>query len=116
VSNQSFKDLLVWEKSSDFAVDVYRTFSTVKNYSFRDQIQRATLSIPNNIAEGYARRSDKALRNFLSIAKGSAAEVESMLLIATKLGYIDIVKQEKLLDDVDEIGKMLSGFINKLPS
>lgn len=87
---------------------------STKDYGFRDQIQRAALSVPNNIAEGYARRSDKALRNFLSIAKGSAAEVESMLLISVKLGYLTSEQQTRLGLEVQEIQKLLSGFIRKL--
>ena len=114
MATQSFKELLVWQKARDFSIEVYKTFITCKDYGFRDQIQRAALSVPNNIAEGYARRSDKFLRNFLSIAKGSAAEVESMLLIAQKLGYINKEKQEELNDKIQEIGRLLSGFIKKL--
>ena len=114
MGTQSFKDLLVWQRASDFSISVYKTFLGVKDYSFRDQIQWAALSIPNNIAEGHARRSDKAFRNFLFIAKGSAAEVESMLLIATKLDYINIEKQTELTNQVQEIAKLLSGFIRKL--
>jgi len=111
---QSFKDLVVWQRASDFSVDVYKSFSNNKDYSFRDQIQRAALSVPNNIAEGYARRSDKALRNYLFIAKGSAAEVESMLLISVKLGYLTPGKQSELTGQIQEIGRLLSGFIKKL--
>lgn len=111
---QSFKDLHVWQKSSDFSVDVYKTFSEVRDFSFKDQIQRAAVSISNNIAEGYAKRSDKAFRNYLFIAKGSAAEVESMLSVALKLGYIDTEKQVKLTDDIHQIYKLIHGFMKKL--
>lgn len=114
MATQSFRSLLVWQKASDFSIEVYKTFLGTKDYSFRDQIQRAALSIPNNIAEGHARRSDKAFRNFLYIAKGSAAEVESMLLIATKLKYISEGQQMKLVGQVQEVAKLLAGFIRKL--
>src|SRR3989337_3357169 len=114
MATQSFRDLLVWQKASDFSVEVYKTFLQTKDYSFRDQVQRAALSIPNNIAEGHARRSDKAFRNFLFIAKGSAAEVESMLLIATKLRYITEAQQRVLVSQVQEVAKLLAGFIKKL--
>ncbi|MBI2589013.1 four helix bundle protein [Candidatus Saccharibacteria bacterium] len=97
MSVYSFRDLVVWQKASDFSIEIYKTFSKSKDFSFRDQIQRAALSIPNNIAEGYARRSDKAFRNFLFIAKGSAAEVESMLVIATKLSYISSEEEIQLI-------------------
>ncbi len=114
MATQSFNDLIVWQRASELALDVYKSFNDVKDYSFRDQIQRAALSVLNNIAEGYARRSDKALRNFLFIAKGSTAEVESMLLIALKLGYITSVQQEELVKKADEVSRLLNGFIKKL--
>lgn len=114
MSVYSFRDLVVWQKASDFSIEIYRTFSKTRDFSFRDQIQRAALSIPNNIAEGYARRSDKALRNFLFIAKGSAAEVESMLVIATKLSYISSEEEIQLTNKVHEIYKLLNSFIKKL--
>lgn len=113
---QSFKDLIVWQKSANLAVGIYREFNNCKDYSFRDQIQRATISISNNIAEGYAKRSDKAFRNFLMIAKGSCAEVESMLLIACKLGYLSEEKQKTLLEQTEEVGRLISGFVRKLPA
>jgi len=93
MATNSFKDLIVWQRSCKFTVEIYRSFAHTRDYSFKDQIQRATLSIGNNIAEGYARRSDKAFKNFLYISKGSAAEVESMLLVATELKYIDLSTQ-----------------------
>ena len=111
---QSFKDLHVWQKSSDFSVDIYRTFSELRDFSFKDQIQRAAISISNNIAEGYAKQSDKAFRNYLFIAKGSAAEVESMLRVAFKLGYIDSKKEIQLTGTVHEIYKLIHGFMKKL--
>lgn len=116
MATQSFKDLIVWQKSSDLSLEVYKTFKSSKDFGFRDQIQRASISIMNNIAEGYARRSDKAFRNFLLIAKGSTAEVESMLIIAQRLDYIDERQQQKLLGMAEETGRLLTGFIKKLPA
>jgi len=111
---KSFKDLIVWQKASDLTYENYKTFSRIKDYGFRDQIQRASISIMNNIAEGYAKRSDRGLKNYLSIAKGSAAEVESMLIIANRLKYIDNFTFDKLTSDTEEVSKLLSGFIKKL--
>ncbi|MBA3758262.1 four helix bundle protein [Candidatus Saccharibacteria bacterium] len=116
MKTQSFKDLVTWQKAADLAVSIYGEFKDCKDFSFRDQIQRATISISNNVAEGYAKRSDKAFRNFLMIAKGSCAEVESMLLIAHKLGYISEAKQQTLLEQTEEVGRLLSGFVRKLPA
>lgn len=114
MSSQSFKDLLVWQKALVLTTDVYGVFGGLKDFGFRDQIQRASISIMNNIAEGYARRSDKSFRQFLSIAKGSTAEVEFMLIVAEKLGYIDNGISDRLLIETNEIGRLLSGFIKKL--
>lgn len=110
----SFKDLTAWQKAGELSLSIYKAFANCKDYGFRDQLQRASLSIMNNIVEGYARRSDKSLRNFLLIAKGSAAEVESMLLIAVNLGYLSKEKQTELNKQIEEIGRLLSGFIKKL--
>ena len=104
------------KKASDFSVLIYQTFSESKDYGFKDQIQRASLYIMNNIAEGYGRRSDKALMNFLTIARGSAAEVESMILMAHQLQYINLLTQNELLTQAEEVAKLLTGFINKISS
>lgn len=114
MSTSSFKDIVAWQKSSDLTLDIYKKFGKNHDFGFRDQIQRASISIMNNIAEGCARRSDKSFRNFLLIAKGSTAEVESMLIIAGKLGYIDDTEQQDLILKTEEVGRLLSGFIKKL--
>lgn len=112
----SFKDILAWQKSRALTVEIYKEFSDCRDFSFKDQIQRASISVMNNIAEGYARRSDKAFKNFLFISKGSVAEVESMLLIATSLGYTTAEKQKELLADAEETSRLITGFIRKLSS
>ena len=114
MATQSFKDLIVWQRATETSIEIHKTFKGLSDFSFRDQIQRAALSMPNNIAEGYARRSDKALKIFLFIAKGSAAEVESMLIIAAKLGYLKSEEQARLIQKVDEVSRLISGFIKKL--
>ncbi len=83
-----FEDMIVWQKSQQLAVCSVQNFSISKDFGFRDQIQRATVSISNNIAEGFERRSNKEFRQFLFIAKGSAGEVRNMLYFAKKLNYI----------------------------
>lgn len=113
---RSFKDILAWQRAYELTIDVYESLRECRDYSFKDQIQSASISIMNNIAEGYAKRSDKSFKNFLFIAKGSAAEVESMLLIAPSLGYITNEKQEELVRKVDEVSMLITGFIRKLPS
>ncbi len=89
-------------------------FKANKDFSFRDQIQRAGASTMNNIAEGFERRGDREFKHYLFMAKGSAGEVRSMLVLALELNYINSSEFEKLFKLSEEISKMLSGFISKL--
>lgn len=114
MATKSFKDLIVWQKTQDTILSIYADFRKCNDFAFRDQIQRAAMSISNNIAEGYARRSDKALKNFLFIALGSAAEVESMLLVSVKLGYISESNCSARLAQIEEVEKLINGLIRKL--
>lgn len=82
VKIQKFEDIISWQKANNFAVLIYKIFYTCRDYGFKDQIQRAAVSISNNIAEGYERMGDKEFKKFLYIAKGSCAESRSMLYIS----------------------------------
>ena len=110
----SFKDLIAWQKAQSLTIQIYKDFQNVKDFGFRDQIQRAAISIANNIAEGHARRSDKAFKNFLFISVASAAEVESMSLIATELGYLSQTIQNQRIEQVEEVARLINGLIRKL--
>lgn len=114
MSVKSFQEIIAWQRGRELTVGVYSAFFDCKDFGFRDQIQRASVSIMNNIAEGYAKQSNKSFKNYLLIAKGSAAEVESMLIVAVDLGYIDAKKQKELLGKVNEAAMMLTGFIRSL--
>ena len=96
------------------SVDLYRHFSEIKDYGFRDQIARAGLSISSNIAEGYERSSDKELANFLNYAKGSAGELRSQIYIGMEIGYIAADKGKIWINEIQEISKMLHGLIQKI--
>lgn len=109
-----FENSTAWLKSKQLSILIYQTFGSSKDFGFRDQIQRAAVSVMNNIAEGFERNSDKELRQFLFIAKGSAGEVRSMLILAMELGYIPEEKFQKLYNSSEEIAKILAGFIKKL--
>ncbi len=109
-----FEDILSWQKSKQLTIEIYRIFSQSRDYSFRDQIQRATVSIMNNIAEGFERKGNKEFKNFLFIAKGSCGEVRSMLILASELNYISKEKINSLLFLTEEIAKLLSGLIKTL--
>ncbi|MFA5318663.1 MAG: four helix bundle protein [Patescibacteria group bacterium] len=109
-----FEDILAWQKAGKLTILIYELFKNNRNFSFKDQIQRAAVSVMNNIAEGFERRGDKELKHFLYISKGSCAEVRSMRYLALKLKYITEEEFHKLYNLTIEISKMLSGFIKTL--
>ena len=111
---EKFEDILAWQESKDLVEKIYISFKNCKDYSFRDQLQRAAVSVMNNIAEGYERKGNKEFVKFLYIAKGSCAEVRSMLYIALDLRYINDKEFDTYQDRCLHISSMLSNFIKKL--
>lgn len=110
----SHEDLHVWVKARSLTIDIYAEFKSCKDFAFKDQIQRASVSVMNNIAEGYARHSNKSFRHFLLIARGSASEVESMVILADELNYIDKIRTDQLMHKTDRIMRLLTNFAKKL--
>lgn len=114
---KSYKDLIVWQKAMDLVEMVYQVtkgFPKEELYGLTNQLRRAAVSVPSNIAEGQARRSTAEFRNFLSIARGSLAEVETQLLIAERLGYTPSDALNNILKIQVEINKMTNTLISKL--
>src|SRR3989344_855632 len=111
---EKFEDIISWQKGIELSSIVYDIFKSNRDYGFRDQIQRAAVSISNNIAEGFERQSNKELSKFLYIAKGSAGEVRSMLSIALKLNYINQNQFNDLQNRCVEISRLISGFIKSI--
>lgn len=111
---EKFEDILAWQESRILTKEIYILFKNNRDYAFRDQIQRAAVSIMNNIAEGYERKGNKEFAKFLYIAKGSCAEVRSMLYIALDLEYINKKDFDLYQDKCLHISSMLSNFIKKL--
>jgi len=114
---RSYKDLTMWQKAKDFAVAIYKatgTFPKEEQYGITSQLRRASVSIPSNIAEGFMRRFPKEKIQFLRIAYGSGAEVETQLVISKDLSYLDSIQYKKLTDDLGEIMKIINVVINKL--
>lgn len=109
-----FEDIIAWQKAQSLALLLYVCMKPCKDYSFKDQLLRAAVSISNNIAEGFDRNSDKEFRQFLYIAKGSAAEVRSMLYLAKALKYITEEEFESASGTVNEVSRILTSFIKKL--
>jgi four helix bundle protein len=111
---EKFEDVIAWQKAKILTLQVYKAFKLIRDFSFKDQIQRAAISICNNIAEGFERKSNKELCHFLFISKGSCGEVRSMLYIALELGYINKNQFQEMYDLSNEISRILGGFIKKL--
>jgi S23 ribosomal protein. len=111
---EKFEDIIAWQKSLDLTVKIYNLFEKSNDYGFKDQIQRAGVSIMNNIAEGFERKSNNEFKHFLFIAKGSCGEVRSMLILAQKLNKLTDNKADELISLSLEISKMLSGLIKTL--
>ncbi|CAN5646712.1 four helix bundle protein [soil metagenome] len=106
---QSFEDLEVWQRGCRHAVDVFKTFAECRNFTMQDQVQRAALSVPSNVAEGYERNSNKEFIRFLNIAKGSSGELRTQLYISRKLDFISKPDFERLIAESKEISAMLHG-------
>ena len=83
-----FEDIIAWQKAKELTIQVYQLFENSKDFGFKDQIQRASVSVMNNIAEGFERKSNNEFKHFLFIAKGSCGEVRSMLYLAKELNKI----------------------------
>lgn len=113
----SFKDLRVWQEAMKFAVEVYRVttqFPRHELYGLSQQLRRAAVSIPSNIAEGKGHRSDREFGNYLLHARGSLLEVQTQVMIAKELQYISNEETLHLLERADAIGRSLNGLINSL--
>ena len=114
---EMYKKLIVWQKAMELVRSVYRLskgFPTDERYALTDQLRRAAISIPSNIAEGCGRTSRKDYAHFLSIARGSLYETMTQLQIAQDLGYIEISEDLKVLSD--DVGKILTTLMNKYGS
>jgi len=114
---QHYKDLVAWQKAMDLVVDVYAataSFPSREKFSLTDQIRRAAVSVPSNIAEGQAHFNKREFLHFLRHARGSLAEVETQMLLAQKLKYFSGAQVERLSKQVDELGRIMSGLIRSL--
>lgn len=111
---EKFEDIMAWQKGKELTLLIYSLFKHCKDFSFKNQVERASVSIMNNIAEGFERRTNKELKNFLFIAKGSSGEVRSMLDLALELKYIKRDEFDRTYLLTLEISRLLSGFIKSL--
>jgi four helix bundle protein len=112
---QDFRKLVVWQKALDFVTDVYRatqSFPSDERFGLTSQLRRAAVSIPSNIAEGQGRLTRGEFRQFLGNAKGSICEVETQLLIAHNLSYLN--DPRPLLEKLNTVAKLLNGLLKSL--
>jgi four helix bundle protein len=111
---ERFEDIVGWQKAFSLAQIIYTIFSDCKDYAFKNQIQRAVVSIMNNIAEGFERKTNNEFRQFLYIAKGSCGETRSMIYLAKSLKYISDENASIIFKKSVEVSKILSGLIKTL--
>jgi four helix bundle protein len=111
------KDLIVWQRACDLVKLTYELCSSLpdsEKYGLRSQLQRAAVSIPTNIAEGRLRGTRKDFAQFLAISAGSAAELETLIILAHKLDFLSVTQRDKILNELNEIRRMLHAMRKKL--
>ncbi len=110
----SFEDLEVWKKSCDLSIKLYGLLRECRDYGLKDQILRASVSIPSNIAEGRERNSRAEFTRFLNIAKGSAAELRTQVYISEKVGILSSKDAEDIITELKAISRMLQSLIRSI--
>lgn len=114
---ERFEDILAWQKARELTKEIYthtRSGAFAKDFGLRDQIQRTSVSIMGNVAEGFERGGDKEFVQFLSVSKGSCGETKSHLYVAMDQKYISPTQFEQLYSNADEVGRLLAGFMGYL--
>ncbi len=113
-----FEDMDVWKRSSRLSVQIYKHFANLKDFGFKDQITRSSLSIPSNIAEGIERVTAREKKNFLNYSKGSCAELRTQIYIGMEIGYVSSNLGKSWAKETEEISSMLAGlmkYLDKMP-
>ena len=114
---RSHRDLKVWQISLDLTETLYRVTASWPNderFGLVSQVRRAAVSVPANIAEGAGRRTSGEFAHFIGIARGSLAELETLLIIARRLDYVDESVHRALFDELLELGRMATGLLRSL--
>ena len=111
---RTFEKLEVWELARNLAVQIYKNFGGCRDFGFRDQICRSAMSIASNVAEGVERNSPAEFRNFIGVAKGSAGELRSQLILANDLGYVPKDDFQRLMGQSVRVSMMLGGLIRSI--
>ena len=111
---RTFEKLEVWELARNLAVQIYKNFGGCRDFGFRDQICRSAMSISSNVAEGVERNSPAEFRNFIGVAKGSAGELRSQLILANDLGYVPKDDFQRLMGQSVRVSMILGGLIRSI--
>ena len=117
MNKHNFKKLIIWQESIELVVESYemtKSFPNEEKFGLSNQLNRCSVSIPSNIAEGSSKSSEKHFKTYLETSLGSAFEWETQLIIANKIGYIDKVKFNNLENRINKIQNMIYNFKNKL--
>lgn len=114
---KTFRDLDIWKKGIELVKEVYivtENFPSHELYGLTSQMRRAVVSVPSNVAEGFRRRHPKEFKQFLNIAFGSLAELETQIVIAVELYYIDSDSEKRMLELIDHTSRMIANLLTKL--
>jgi four helix bundle protein len=117
MATRNYRDIIAWQKAMDLCVAKYaatKPWPKEERYGLTNQIRRAAVSIPSNIAEGQGRGSDKEWSQYLRIAYGSLREVETQSLLAGRLGYLNDTTVQAILETAGEVGRLINGLRNRL--
>lgn len=117
MAGRSYRDLIAWQKAMDLAEEVWTVsegWPRAQLYGLTDQVRRAAVSIPSNIAEGQGRNGRGEFRRFLDIAHGSLCELETQLLLARRVRFLDEPTLDRLLSQSAEVGRLLQGLLRRL--
>ncbi|MBN1493557.1 MAG: four helix bundle protein [Candidatus Omnitrophica bacterium] len=112
-----YKDLKIWQKGMDIVNAIYeitKKYPEDEKFGMISQMRRASVSVPSNIAEGFRRNHAKEFKQFLAVARGSIAELETQVFISANQGYITDDKQKALLEELDILSRMIFTFSQKL--
>jgi four helix bundle protein len=113
----SHKDLLVWQRSMDLVETVYKICLKLpdsEKWGLRSQMQRASVSVPSNIAEGFGRQATGEYRHHLSIARGSLLELETQLILVQRLSFVTLEEIDQIFNEINQLSSMLASLISKL--
>ena len=114
---KSYRDLVAWQKAMQLMTAIYeatRSFPKEETYGLAQQLRRAAVSVPSNLAEGSSRRSTQEFLRFINISTGSLAELETQITAARMLGYMNAITEATILTQADELGRILQGLYDAL--